>query len=400
MFSSSQLEKYAQVLLWGLHTARSGGFGPADIILLRYDRPAVALAEILFAKIMEADMHPVQRMSPTINMEKRFFEQANDAQLAFRTPGDAELYRQLNGSIFLHAPESLTHLGHIPSEKLGKAAVTRKYLRDILDQREEKGLFGWTLCGWPTPEQARHAGLSLEEYTAQIANACFLDDPDPVACWKTVYDNALALKAWLNALPVDHYHVESDHVDLKVFPGAQRKWIGLSGHNIPSFELFLSPDCRKTEGVYYADQPSYRDGKYVEGVRLTFRNGWAVSVSAETGEAFVKKQLAMDTGANRLGEFSLTDRRFSRISAFMANTLYDENYGGEYGNCHIAVGASYSDTYDGDLSELTPERKKALGFNDSALHWDLVNTEPKRVTAHLSSGGKTVIYENGEFLHE
>jgi aminopeptidase len=84
----------------------------------------------------------------------------------------------------------------------------------------------------------------------------------------------------------------------------------------------------------------------------------------------------------------------------MANTLYDENYGGEYGNCHIAVGASYSDTYDGDLSELTPERKKALGFNDSALHWDLVNTEPKRVTAHLSSGGKTVIYENGEFLHE
>ncbi|MBP1739220.1 MAG: aminopeptidase, partial [Deltaproteobacteria bacterium] len=38
-----------------------------------------------------------------------------------------------------------------------------------------------------------------------------------------------------------------------------------------------------------------------------------------------------------------------------------------------------------------------LGFNDSALHWDLVNTEDKRVTAHLSGGKKMVIYEKGMF---
>ena len=51
----------------------------------------------------------------------------------------------------------------------------------------------------------------------------------------------------------------------------------------------------------------------------------------------MQKQLTLDEGANRLGEFSLTDRRFSKISAFMANTLFDENYGGEQGNCHVAV---------------------------------------------------------------
>jgi aminopeptidase len=81
----------------------------------------------------------------------------------------------------------------------------------------------------------------------------------------------------------------------------------------------------------------------------------------------------------------------------MANTLYDENVGGANGNCHVAVGASYSDTYDGDPKELTPETKKALGFNDSALHWDLVNTEPKRVSARLDSGRTVVIYESGKF---
>jgi aminopeptidase len=98
-----------------------------------------------------------------------------------------------------------------------------------------------------------------------------------------------------------------------------------------------------------------------------------------------------------VGEFSLTDKRFSRINRFMANTLFDENFGGEYGNCHMALGASYADTYKGNPKELTREEKKRLGFNDSALHWDLVNTEKKRVVAHLASGKKKTIYENGEF---
>ena len=87
------------------------------------------------------------------------------------------------------------------------------------------------------------------------------------------------------------------------------------------------------------------------------------------------------------------------LYGFMANTLYDENFGGPYGNCHIALGASYSNTYTGDSRKLNPDRKRKLGFNESALHWDLVNTEKKRVTAHLKSGEARVIYENGRFKY-
>ena len=83
----------------------------------------------------------------------------------------------------------------------------------------------------------------------------------------------------------------------------------------------------------------------------------------------------------------------------MADTLFDENFGGKYGNCHIALGSSYTDTYSGDLSEMTGALKKKLGFNDSALHWDLVNTENKTITAHLTSGKKIVIYEKGIFTY-
>jgi aminopeptidase len=111
----------------------------------------------------------------------------------------------------------------------------------------------------------------------------------------------------------------------------------------------------------------------------------------------VQKQLAMDQGARRVGEFSLTDKRFSRIDRFMADTLFDENFGGKYGNCHIALGSSYSDTYSGNPAHLTAALKKELGFNDSALHWDIVNTEQKTVTAQLTNGKKVVIYDRGIF---
>jgi len=144
-----------------------------------------------------------------------------------------------------------------------------------------------------------------------------------------------------------------------------RKWLGTDGENIPSFEIFTSPDWRGVEGVYYADFPSYQAGNYVKGVRLVFEKGKVVKASAEKGEKFLKSQLEID-GARGIGEFALTDKRFSKINAFMADTLFDENYGGKHGSMHIALGDSY--------------------------------TERKTVTAYLYNGNKVLIYKDGKFM--
>ena len=109
--------------------------------------------------------------------------------------------------------------------------------------------------------------------------------------------------------------------------------------------------------------------------------------------------ISMDRGACRVGEFSLPDKRFSRIDRFMADTLFDENFGGPSGNCHIAIGNSYSDTFIGNPATLTAAAKKKLGYNDSALHWDLVNTEEKTVTAGLVGGKTIVLYEKVMFRY-
>jgi aminopeptidase len=397
ILTTKELEKYADVLLWGLSTARKTKFRKGDIILIQYERPAIQLAEVLFRKIVGMGMHPVQRMGLTFGMEQGFYEKANDKQLVFVPPGEKELYGNVNGRIFLRAPESLTHLKDIDPERIGQVLVSRKPLKDILDKREEGGFYSWTLCTFPTQELARQAKTTIRHYTTQIMKACYLDKKDPVQEWRSILKSVQDIKKWMNSLKIKTLHIQSKNTDLTVMAGEKRRWSGVSGHNIPSFEIFFSPDWRGTEGTYYANLPSFRSGNYVKGARLTFKKGVVIKIEAEEGQDFTAKQLAMDKGASRIGEFSLTDKRFSRIDRFMADTLFDENYGGSHGNSHIALGSSYTDSYSGNPADMTKALKEKLGFNDSALHWDLVNTEPKLVTAHLTSGKKLIIYEDGAF---
>jgi aminopeptidase len=101
--------------------------------------------------------------------------------------------------------------------------------------------------------------------------------------------------------------------------------------------------------------------------------------------------------ANKVGEFSLTDRRHSRITKFMAHTLFDENTGGPFGNTHIALGMAYHDCYDGDPGTVTKEQWVEMGYNDSSVHTDMFSTTDRTVTATLPDGSEKVIYKDGQF---
>ena len=398
MFSSDELDNYADILIWGLKTSRRTPFSSGDVVLLRFDAQALPLAEAVYARLLDLRVHPVLRLNPTAGMERSFFDLSSYNQLVFQAPGEQELMERLNGVISLLAPEALTHLSGANPEDIALTQVARKPLRDIMQRREEEGSLGWTLCLYPTPALAAAAGLSLEDYAAQIRAACLLDHSQPVHDWTLMWCEMQEIKAWLSSLDILSLHVESACVDVRLTLGQSRRFIGLTGHNIPSFEVYVSPDWRGTDGVYFADLPTFRSGNLIRGVRLTFEDGRLTAAGAEEGQDFVQRQLAMDPGASRVGEFSLTDRRFSRIDHFMAHTLFDENFGGAHGNCHLALGGSYADTYAGDPATLTTERKETLGFNASALHWDLVNTEDKRVRAKLAGGSTLTIYENGQFV--
>ncbi len=397
MWSETEIERFARVLWWGLCTARREPFRRGDIVALRHPPEATRLAERLYELLLRRGLHPVLRLAPTPAMERALCRLGDGAQLDFIAPGERELVRRLNGTISLLAPTALTHLEDAPPGALARLQAAGAALRRVLDRREAQGRYGWTLCVLPTAALARRAGLSLRAYARAAARACFLDRPDPVAAWRRIQRRVSGIRARLDRLAPRELRIESASCDLRVRLGEQRRWVGVTGRNLPSFEIFSSPDWRGTEGVFTADRPSFRGGRVVAGVRLEFRDGRLLRAAAREGQAFLRRQLAVDPGSSRLGEISLTDRRLSPIDRFMANTLYDENFGGEFGNCHIALGASYRNTYAGDPRRLDGAARKRLGFNDSALHWDFVNGEPKRVTALLADGSRRTIYENGEF---
>ena len=272
-------------------------------------------------------------------------------------------------------------------------------MRQLLDWRGEKeneGRFTWTLGLYGTAAMAAEADLEPEQYWQQIIDACFLDSEDPLARWREVGERLDVTRERLDELRIERVQVTGPDVDLKVELGEGRRWLGGRGRNIPSFEIFTSPDWRGTEGWIHCDQPLYRYGNLVRGIRLRFADGRVVEASADENERVLTEMIATE-GADRIGEFSLTDRRFSRITRFMAQTLYDENVGGEFGNTHIALGRAYQDAYDGDPGTLEPEDWERLGFNNSSVHTDVVSTTERTVTATLADGSERVIYRDGEF---
>ena len=200
MLTKKQMENYADVLLWGLKTSRRGRLKKNEVILIRYDLPAIKLAEVLYGKLLDMNMNPVLRSGSTPLMERAFYNKANNRQLIFVAPGEKEFCEGLNGSVYLNAPDSLTHLGNTDPKKIAKTTVSRKPLRDILQGREDTGSYSWTLCTMPTEELARQAKISLRRYTNQIIRACYLDRADPVNTWKSIYRDAAAVKKWMNSL--------------------------------------------------------------------------------------------------------------------------------------------------------------------------------------------------------
>ena len=81
----------------------------------------------------------------------------------------------------------------------------------------------------------------------------------------------------------------------------------------------------------------------------------------------------------------------------MAETLFDENIGGEFGNTHIAVGSAYHDAYALPTKNVTKSTFAKLGFNESVIHTDMISTTDRIVTATLKDGSQRIIYQNGQF---
>jgi aminopeptidase len=398
--SQEILERYANVLV---NFALGGGAGVqrGDVVRVFANESAKPLYVELHRALWRAGCHTLGAYAPDnddrFNLSRDFYELAGEEQIEFFA---ADYHRgvidQIDHAVSVIGDVNPHALAGVDPALIMRNGQSMKPAMEWREAKENEGRFTWTLGLYGTPAQAAEAGLSEEEYWQEIIHACFLDEADPIARWREVSSQVRETMERLDALDIDTVHIEGEDADLRITIGERRRWVGGSGRNVPSFEIFTSPDWRGTEGWIALNQPLYRYGSLVRGIRLEFEGGRVVKASAQENEHLLTEMVATEN-ADKLGEFSLTDRRFSRITKFMAHTLYDENIGGPFGNTHIALGKSYQDAYAGDPATVPREEWEQLGFNNSSVHTDVISTSDRTVTATLRDGREQVIYAGGEF---
>ncbi len=346
--------------------------------------------------VLKAGGNPLIHYSPD-DIEREFYDLASDEQLTF-FPAKYLKGRidEIDHVVVILAETDKHELVGVDPKKIMTRHKSFKPYMEWRDKKENEGKFTWTLALYGTEAMAKEVKLSLEEYWQQIINACYLDVDDPKKKWQDLTSEIERVKDKLNELPIDKLHVKAENTDLIVGIGKQRKWMGGSGRNIPSFEIFISPDYRRTEGHIQFTEPLYVYGNLIENVYLEFKDGKVTKSTASKGEDVLKEMIATKN-ANQIGEYSLTDARVSRITKFMGETLFDENVGGKYGNTHLALGKAYHDSFTGDPATVTKEQWEEMGYNDSSVHTDIVATSNREVTAYLEDGSTKVIYKVGQF---
>jgi aminopeptidase len=309
------------------------------------------------------------------------------------------LVDEMDHYLYIIAEENPRALSKVdPKKNMLRQNAMRKFM-EWRSEKENAGKLSWTLCLYPTAGMAKEAKMNLKQYWEQVINACFLDKKDPIAEWKKTYAMMNTYKEKLNKLSesVDYFHMTGKDCDIKITLGENRSWVTGSGRNVPTFEVFTSPDWRGTNGWIRFNQPLYRYGTLIEDVYLEFKDGKVVKATSKKGEKVLKEMISSEN-ADKIGEYSLTDSRCSRITKFMANTLYDENVGGKEGNTHIALGNSYTNTCNLDITKMSREDFEKLGYNYSPVHTDIISTTKRQVVAKMKDGSEVLIYKDGKFV--
>ena len=237
----------------------------------------------------------------------------------------------------------------------------------------------WTVVAAPNAGWAREVfgEPDVERLWDAVSTAMRLDDPDPVASWRARAAQLGARGRALDSLELTEVHYLGSGTDLTVGLVPDCRWTGGSMDdpdgltympNIPTEEVFTSPDRRSADGVISLTKPVIIGGRVVEGLRVTFAGGRIADVTATQGVDAVRAQLETDEGARSLGEVSLVDRdsRVAEAGILFHNTLFDENVA-----CHVAWGQSFPFAVAGGLRK-SGEELFEMGLNRSAVHTDVV----------------------------
>lgn len=271
----------------------------------------------------------------------------------------------------------------------------------------------WSIGGVPVSKWAQKVfpGFSAREATYRLWEA-ILDvtrvvDDDPESAWET-HDATLAKsKRLLNERRFDSLHYTSENgTDLTIGLPAAHVWEGGAAKtkagvsffpNMPTEEVFTTPDRLRAEGIVHSVLPLVHNGSVIRDFWLRFEGGSVVDYGAEQGADVLRHILETDEGARHLGECALISKNtpIRQSGLLFYNTLYDEN-----ASCHLALGMGFPDCYEGGV-DMSKEELLAAGVNESAKHVDfMIGADDLNVTGVTAAGEEIPVFVHGQWSWE
>jgi aminopeptidase len=282
----------------------------------------------------------------------------------------------------------------------GRVGRTRMLeLSELTGRQINEGLIAWSVVSYPSEGWARtvFGEPDVERLWEAVAAAVRLNEDDPVKAWRDHMAKLIDRAERMNAQDFSSIRFRGPGTDLTVGlnPGSTWKaaefktaWGTPHVPNLPTEEVFTTPDWRRAEGRVRSTRPLNVPGHgiVVRDLELDVEGGRIVDVRASSGGDVIRTQTELDEGAARFGELALVDgdSAVGKTGITFFDTLFDEN-----ATSHIAYGRGITFCVEGTAGRDRAEQAE-LGVNDSHVHTDFMVGGPEVDIDGVTSEGTVV----------
>ncbi len=298
-------------------------------------------------------------------------------------------------------------MSDIPANKMkianDKSIQTRKLYRELQSNNQ----VDWCIASVATYRWGKimfpNSTNPLNDLWETIFDICLINEENPLLAWDNKMKNNHDMCTKLDNLKIKSLHYRNSiGTDLVIELSEGAIWCGGSSiiHgrepivNMPTEEVFTTPNKFKTNGIVCTSLPLIHNGVMITNIKLEFKDGRVVRYYASKGQDELRNIIEMDDESCMLGECALVDKN-SKIALrkmLFYETLFDEN-----ASCHIALGRGFKECLtNGD--DLTEEELESVGYNKSKNHVDMmIGSDDLNIVATTYDNQEVVIFNNGSF---